>query len=84
MMGKDNQPQTVNIDGVEYQIDSMTDDQKHFLENLIDLERKIANMQFQLGQLNVGKGAFLTMLKNSLVASKAIAEANAAQEAPAE
>lgn len=84
-MGKDtNQPQTVNIDGVEYQIADMADDQKLYLENLLDLDRKIGNMNFQLGQLQVGRGAFMTMLKNSLIATKAIAEANAAEEAKAE
>jgi hypothetical protein len=32
----------------------------------MDLERKIASAQFSLDQLNVGKQAFISMLKQSL------------------
>jgi len=36
------------------------------VQHCLDLDRKIANMNFQIQQLNVGKDAFLRMLKESL------------------
>jgi hypothetical protein len=36
------------------------------VNHLIDLDRKIGSSQFNLDQLNVGKQAFLTMLRDSL------------------
>jgi hypothetical protein len=40
----------------------------------VDLDRKIGSTQFQLQQLNVGKDAFLTMLKEALKDQPAEAE----------
>ena len=37
----------------------------------LDLDRKIANMNFQLQQLQVGKDSFLRMLKASLEVQEA-------------
>ena len=48
------------------------------------MDRKISSAQFNLDQLNVGKNAFFGMLKNSLVAAKAIAEANAEEQSQSE
>jgi hypothetical protein len=56
----------VIIDDVTYEFDSMADDQKAMVNHLIDLDRKIGSSQFNLDQLNVGKQAFLTMLRESL------------------
>ena len=67
---------------IEYMYENMTQEQQVLVNHVADLERKIASTAFNLDQLNVGKNAFLQMLKNSLVAAKAIAEANAT-EAPA-
>jgi len=36
------------------------------VNHLIDLDRKIGSSQFNLDQLQVGKQAFLSMLKESL------------------
>lgn len=65
-MGNNKEPQIVNIDGVEHDYATFTDQQKVMLEHCADLERKIASCKFQLDQLNVGKDAFLQMLKSSL------------------
>lgn len=65
-MGNNKEPQTVSIDGKEYQLDNFTQEQKIMLEHCMDLDRKIASCQFQFDQLRVGKDAFLAMLKKSL------------------
>ena len=58
--------QTIVIDDVEHDLDSMTDEQKMLINHVMDLERKISSAQFSLDQLNVGKQAFISMLKQSL------------------
>ena len=60
--------QIVSIDGVEYKVEDMTEQQQMFLNHVVDLERKIGSTKFQLDQLNVGKDAFFTMLKAALEA----------------
>ena len=57
----------VTIDDVEYAFEDMTQEQQAMVNHLIDLDRKIGSTQFNLDQLNVGKQAFLTMLRESLV-----------------
>lgn len=71
------QPQTVSIDGVEYKIDDMTQEQRVLLDHVVDLERKMASVDFQRQQLQVGREAFFNMLKQSL-AKKEEAEKEAA------
>ena len=56
----------VIIDEVEYQFEDMKPEQQAMVNHLIDLDRKIGNTQFSLDQLQVGKQAFLTMLRESL------------------
>ncbi len=65
-MGNNKEPQTVSIDGKEYNPDDFTQEQKMMLDHCMDLDRKIASCQFQFDQLRVGKDAFLAMLKKSL------------------
>ena len=57
----------VTIDDVEYAFEDMKSEQQNMVNHLIDLDRKIGSTQFNLDQLNVGKQAFLTMLRESLV-----------------
>jgi hypothetical protein len=56
----------VTIDDVEYAFEDMKSEQQNMVNHLIDLDRKIGSTQFNLDQLNVGKQAFLTMLRESL------------------
>ena len=56
----------VTIDDVEYAFEDMKPEQQTMVNHLIDLDRKIGSAQFNLDQLNVGKQAFLTMLRESL------------------
>jgi len=65
-MGKDNNSQTVSIDGVEYLISEMTQKQRALLDHTVDLERKIASVDYQRQQLQVGRDAFFHMLKTAI------------------
>lgn len=56
----------VNIDGVEYKFEDMSNEQQTLINHLLDLDRKISSSQFNLDQLTVGKQAFMSMLKDSL------------------
>ena len=58
--------QTVSIDGTEYTEDQLTDQQKVMINHIGDLDRKIRSAQFNLDQLQVGRDAFMNMLKTSL------------------
>ena len=57
---------TITVNDVEYNIDDFTDQQKTMLNHINDLDRKLANAQFNLDQLNVGREAFVKMLAQSL------------------
>lgn len=59
-------PNLISIDGVEHDLDAMSEQQKLLVNHCVDLDRKISNTAFQLDQLKVGKEAFLNMLKESL------------------
>ena len=65
-MGKDNKPQMITINDVEYDATTFTDEQVIFTNHCLDLDKKIGNMNFQLQQLQVGKDSFLKMLTESL------------------
>ena len=65
-MGKDNKPQMITIDGTEYDTNDFTEEQVILTNHCLDLDRKIGSTQFQLQQLQVGKDAFVKMLKESL------------------
>ena len=58
--------QTIVIDGIEHDLNQMTDEQKLLVQHCLDLDRKIASAQFNIDQLQVGKSAFINMLKSSL------------------
>jgi len=65
-MATENKTTPIVIDDVEYTLEDMTDQQKLMVNHLTDLERKINTTQFNLDQLNVGKKAFIDLLKSSL------------------
>jgi len=64
-MGKDKK-NLITIDDTEYNIDEMSDQQRTILNHVADLERKLSSARFNLDQLEVGRQAFLNMLKTSL------------------
>jgi hypothetical protein len=57
---------SIVIDDVEYTEDQLTDEQKILINHLMDLDRKINSTQFSLAQLQVGRDAFMAMLKQNL------------------
>jgi cell division septum initiation protein DivIVA len=60
------QTQTITIDDVEHSLEDFTEQQHALLSHIADLDRKIRSTQFNLDQLNVGRNAFMGMLKSSL------------------
>ena len=71
------QAKPITIDGIEYDTNDFTEEQILLTNHCLDLDRKIGSTQFQLQQLQVGKDAFLGLLKKSL-------EAKPAEEPPAQ
>ena len=64
-MGNDKKT-PIKIDEVEYMYEDMTQEQQMIVNHVEDLSRKIASSQFNLDQLNVGKQAFVNLLKELL------------------
>lgn len=63
---KTKQMPVVNLDGKDYKVDDLNDNQKIIITHIQDLSRKIESTQFNLQQLNVGKDAFVGLLKQEL------------------
>ncbi len=61
---------TITLDNVDYIFEDMTPQQQAMVNHISDLDRKIGTSQFNLDQLNVGKSAFVNLLKESLTAPK--------------
>jgi hypothetical protein len=72
-MGK-NEKTPVVLDDVEYFFEDMTDQQKMLVNHIHDLDRKIGSSQFNLDQLNVGKQAFVKLLKEALEAKEEVVQ----------
>ncbi len=60
------QPQKVTINDVDYNVDDLTQEQIAMVNHVAELDRKISSSQFNINQLNVGRGAFMNMLTESL------------------
>jgi hypothetical protein len=56
----------ITIDDVQYVLEDMKPEQQQMVNHIADLDRKIGSTQFNLDQLQVGKQAFIDMLKRSL------------------
>lgn len=57
---------TITIDGKDYMEDELTDEQNAIISHIKSLQQKIGSAQFNMDQLQVGRQAFLDMLKKSL------------------
>ena len=66
MSKKQKEAQTVTIDDVEHKVDDLTQEQITMVNHVHDLDRKLSSAQFNLDQLNVGRGAFMNMLTEAL------------------
>ena len=67
----------LNLDGEEYFIDDMTDEQKMMVNHINDLQNKQNTNQFMADQLSVGKEAFINMLRKALEEPEEVEEAEA-------
>jgi hypothetical protein len=61
-------PNVITINDKEYTEEQLSDEQKVMINHISDLDRKVGSTQFNLDQLNVGRQAFMNMLKSSLEA----------------
>jgi hypothetical protein len=67
--------QPISIDGVEYDFNDMTQEQQVLVNHVADLDRKLASARFNVDQLQVGRDAFFTMLKQALIKEPEVVEA---------
>ena len=58
----------IQIDGVDYNLEDMTEKQQLLVNHLVDLDRKLSSARFNVDQLQVGRDAFMSMLKSDLEA----------------
>jgi hypothetical protein len=65
-MSENTKKTQITIDEVSYNFEDLTEEQQKLFQHCVDLDRKIGSSQFQLDQLNVGKQAFIKLLKDSL------------------
>ena len=63
---------TITVNDVEYSLDDFTAEQSVLLNHVNDLDRKLANAQFNLDQLMVGRDAFVERLATALEANENI------------
>jgi len=70
-------PAVLTLDEKEYVIDEMTDEEKMLLNHINDMQSKINTNQFMRDQLEVGKEAFISKLRESLEAEPTEEEAEA-------
>ena len=56
---------------------SKTEKQQALVNHLVDLDRKINSTKFQMDQLQVGRDAFMAMLKQALEKTPEVQEAKA-------
>ena len=66
MAKKQKEKPVITIDDKEFNIEDMTDEQQAMINHINDLDRKIAQSQFNLEQLTFGKNAFVNSLSQSL------------------
>lgn len=58
--------QIVTIDGQEYKVDDLTQEQIAMSNHILDLDNKLRNANFNVVQLQGGREFFMNMLKESL------------------
>ena len=66
---KEDKP-VLNLDGKEYVIEDMTDEEKQMINHINDMQNKINTNGFIREQLEAGKEAFIVRLRESLNAEE--------------
>ena len=70
MAKKEKDKPMLKIDDDEYDIESMSDEQKAMVNHISDLDRKVSASEFNLIQLRFGRQAFIDAIRASLSESK--------------
>jgi uncharacterized protein YqhQ len=65
-MAKEKTATAINIDGVDYTEDQLSDQAKMVLNHMGSLDQKIRAAHFNLQQLEIGRKAFGEMLREEL------------------
>ena len=73
-MAKD-EKNTITVNDKEYNLDDFTSEQTALLNHVSDLDRKLANAQFNIDQLNMGRQKAVELLAASLEAEPEQVEA---------
>ena len=60
------QKDIIVIDGTEYEFDTLEDKQKYIVNQIRDLNGKVAQAQFGIDQLRTAQSAFTNMLVSSI------------------
>jgi len=76
MAKKEKEQPMLNFDGNEYVIEEMSDESKQILNHINDMQNKLNTNAFMKQQLDVGKEAFVNMLRESLKEPESEEEAN--------
>ena len=79
MAKKQKEEPKVSIDGKEYKVSDLTQEQVEMVNHVADLENKLRTSQFNISQMQGGLKFFMDMLNESLEGDKS--EANGKQEA---
>ena len=66
MAKKEKETSVVKIDDKEYDVESLTDEQKIIVNHVLDLDRKLQSSEFNIVQLRFGRQAFTDALRASL------------------
>ena len=65
---------TITVNDVEHNVDDLTEQQIAMVNHIADLDKKLGSLRFNMDQLNVGRGAFVNMLSQSLDEPKEVSE----------
>ena len=65
-MEKQPKKTSIQIDDVTYFFEDLTEKQQILVNHVADLDRKIGSARFNLDQLQVGRDAFMGLLKQEL------------------
>ena len=66
----DEQKQMINIDGKDYVIDDLSDEQKHYINQLTRINTKRVDLQMELEQIEAAKQSFINALMASIKADE--------------
>ena len=62
----ENETNVINIEGKEYDPSDLTDQQRYWIAQVQDLQKKRQSAQFQLDQVAIAADSFMQQLLNSL------------------